>query len=93
MKLSWTYYPKGEPQSVTLTVVYVPQLDKFNLTRGGFLMLDNIAYVNWLTYKVFDTGDLKARQVAFAELVRIENENGVEIRGEFIRFAGAGAEP
>ena len=92
MKLSWTYYPKGESKSVTLTVLYLPQLDKFNLPRGGFLTLNNTAYVDWMTYKIFDTGELKARQFAFAELVRIENENGVNIQGEFIRFAKADAE-
>ncbi|QKZ13913.1 hypothetical protein [Spirosoma sp. KUDC1026] len=34
MKLTWTFYPKGQP-SVTLTVVYVPGLDGPGLDGPG----------------------------------------------------------
>lgn len=69
MKLTWTFYPKGESESVSLTVVYVPALDAENLSSGGFLhMLSNTAYVDWTTYKRFDSADVSGRRDAFQRL-------------------------
>ena len=73
MKLTWTFYPKNnDGQSITLTVVYVPALDAEQLPGGGFLTPDNVAYVDWATYKLFDHRELSARQQAFGRLVRID---------------------
>ena len=49
MKLTWTFYPKGQP-SITLTVVYVPGLDAVPV--AGYLAVDtNTAYVNWANFQ------------------------------------------
>ncbi len=78
MKLTWTFYPKhNDGQSISLTVIYVPALDAEKLPGGGFLTADNIAYVDWPTYKLFDTVDLQARQHAFRQLVAIQESGGV----------------
>ena len=71
MKLTWTFYPKYQ-DSITFTVVYVPELDKHRLSKGGFLYEPtNTAYVNYDTYRCFDKGDTKMKQDAFGQLVRI----------------------
>ena len=69
MKLTWTFYPKGEP-SITLTVIYVPQLDTFS--AAGYLEVDtNTAYVNWANFRVFDSTDQPAKKALFGSLVRV----------------------
>ena len=74
MKLTWTFYPKGETESVTLTIVYVPDLDAEKLPSGGFLATNtNTAFVDWPTYKRFDTSDIESRRDAFKRLVPIAN--------------------
>lgn len=94
MKLSWTYYPKGETQSVTLTVIYVPELDKHNLSQGGFLNDNtNAAYVDWATYRIFDKEDIKARQEAFARLVVLAQREDVIIDDEMIQLPLGGTIP
>ena len=76
MKLTWTFYPKNnDGKSVTLTVIYVPELDGEKLPSGGFLTMNNVAYVDWTTYKLFDHQDLQARQHAFGKLVAISKPN------------------
>jgi hypothetical protein len=71
MTLTWTFYPKHEAHSVTLTIVYVPELDAKKLPSGGFLALDtNTAYVDWTTYKRFDTADVEGRKDAFKRLIK-----------------------
>ncbi len=71
MKLTWTFYPKYQ-ESITLTVVYIPELDKYHLPKGGFLYEPtNTAYVNYDTYRCFDKGDTKMKQDAFGQLIRI----------------------
>ncbi|WP_046375601.1 hypothetical protein [Spirosoma radiotolerans] len=70
MKLTWTFYPKGEP-NITLTVVYVPQLDAF--TVAGYLEVDtNTAYVNWTNFRVFNSTDQSAKKALFGSLHRVE---------------------
>lgn len=81
MKLTWTFYPKGQP-SVTLTVVYLPKLDKRHLPEGGILNLDtNTAYVNWSTFQTFNKGELKAKQWAFKILMKINNTETIKLIG------------
>ncbi len=78
MKLTWTFYPKYDTQSVTLTVVYVPELDAENLPTGGFLVVrTNTAYVDWVTYKRFDTADVEGRKDAFKRLVSVDESESV----------------
>ena len=73
MKLTWTFYPKGQP-SITLTVVYVPQLDK--LTEAGYLEVDsNTAYVSWSSFRIFDTGDQSTKRSLFGSLIRVDQFN------------------
>ena len=82
MKLTWTFYPKGESESITLTVVYVPELDQVNLTNGGYLAINsNTAYVDWNTYKRFDTSDIEGRRDAFRRLVPVEKFDETIIKG------------
>ena len=51
MKFTWTFYPKGESQSVILTVIYVAELDAHKLSFGDFLVVNsNTAFVDWITY-------------------------------------------
>ncbi|GAB4033342.1 hypothetical protein [Spirosoma gilvum] len=72
MKLTWTFYPKGALQSVTLTVIYVPELDGQQQSTGGFLEQEtNTAFVDWVTYKRFDGPDVAGRRDAFQRLTRI----------------------
>ncbi len=71
MKLTWTFYPKPGT-SVSLTVIYVPELDEEKLQSGGFLDIDrNRAYVDWATYRRFDDADVKARRDAFQRLTHL----------------------
>lgn len=73
MKLTWTFYPKGQP-SITLTVVYVPGLDA--RTLAGYLEVDtNTAYVSWTNFRVFDTGDQSAKKALFGALTRVDQFN------------------
>lgn len=70
MKLTWTFYPKGQP-SITLTVVYVPELDARSGT--GYLDVDtNTAYVGWTNFRVFDTTDQALKRALFGSLTRID---------------------
>lgn len=70
MKLTWTFYPKGEP-SITLAVVYVPQLDAFS--AAGYLEVDtNTAYVNWANFRTFDSTDQSAKKALFGSLIRVD---------------------
>lgn len=70
MKLTWTFYPKGEP-AITLTVVYVPKLDEF--TVAGYLEVDaNTAYVNWATFRIFNSTDQSAKKALFGALIRVD---------------------
>ena len=69
MKLTWTFYPKNQ-SSITLTVVYVPRLDALPVT--GYLVVDtNTAYVNWTSFRVFDTGDQVSKKSLFGSLERV----------------------
>lgn len=78
MKLTWTFYPKNEP-SISLEVIYVPELDERELEGGGFLhVASNRAFVNWLTFRRFDDSSVTARKDAFARLVRIETPEPVD---------------
>lgn len=87
MKLTWTFYPKGENQSVTLTVVYVPELDAQNLSFGGFLAINiNTAFVDWTTYKRFNTADVDARKDAYQRLTPIKKGSEVVLNGKRIGF-------
>ena len=82
MKLTWTFYPKGETASVTLTVVYMPELDAEPVASGGFLHANtNTAYVDWSTYKRFDTADVEGRKDAFQRLTPI-GKGGITINGK-----------
>lgn len=68
MKLTWTFYPQPG-LSVSLTVIYVPELDAEDLPSGGFLdVASNHAYVNWTTYRRFDNADVSDRRDAFQRL-------------------------
>ena len=70
MKLTWTFYPKNQP-SITLTVIYVPQLDA--TTATGYLDVDtNTAYVNWTSFRIFDTGDQRLKRALFGSLTRVD---------------------
>lgn len=78
MKLTWTFYPKAETESVTLTVVYVPELDTQELVGGGYLHAQsNTAFVDWSTYKRFDSSDIDGRRDAFKRLLTITQSGGV----------------
>lgn len=69
VKLTWTFYPKNQP-SITLSVVYVPQLDALSVT--GYLDVDtNTAYVNWSNFRIFDTGDQSLKKALFGSLTRV----------------------
>lgn len=73
MKLTWTFYPKNQP-SITLTVVYVPRLDA--LAATGYLDVDtNTAYVNWVSFRIFDTGDQLLKKSLFSSLTRVNQFN------------------
>ncbi|GAB2538055.1 hypothetical protein [Spirosoma aerophilum] len=75
MTLTWTFYPKYEGQSITLTVVYIPSLDNKKLEGGGYLIINtNTAYVDWTTYKRFDSADVENRKDAFNHLIAIDQE-------------------
>ncbi|GAB3012919.1 hypothetical protein [Spirosoma pulveris] len=72
MKLSWTFYPKGEA-AITLTVVYKPELDGMAVGGGGILDVDqNTAYVDWATYKRFDDSSVESRKDAYNRLTRLD---------------------
>lgn len=82
MKLTWTFYPKGETASVTLTVVYMPELDAEHVNSGGYLQEHtNTAYVDWATYKRFDTADVEGRKDAFQRLQPL-GKGGIRIKGK-----------
>ncbi|MFD2937170.1 hypothetical protein [Spirosoma flavum] len=69
MKLTWTFYPKGQP-SITLTVVYLPQLDAISVT--GYLEVDtNTAYVGWANFRIFNTSDQTTKKALFGSLTRV----------------------
>lgn len=70
MKLTLTFYPKYQP-SITLTVVYVPELD--NAEKRPYLHVSsNTAYVDWENFKIFNNTDIKAKKEAFQRLQRID---------------------
>ncbi|WP_210422471.1 hypothetical protein [Spirosoma sp. KCTC 42546] len=71
MKLTWTFYPKGE-QSITLTVIYLPKLD--TIQQAGVLDQDtNVAFVNWRSFQVFNTGDVKDKRALFNSLTTLDS--------------------
>ncbi|GAA4467214.1 hypothetical protein GCM10023189_50450 [Nibrella saemangeumensis] len=73
MRTTWTFYPRGQ-EPITLTILYIPELDQHPLPQGGFLHTDtNTAYVNWQTYRLFDTPDVESRRQAFQRLTRIDD--------------------
>ena len=75
MKLTWTFYPKGQP-SITLTVVYVPKLD--TLPGTGYLDVDtNTAYVGWDHFRIFNTGDPTLKKALFGSLTRVDAFEGL----------------
>ena len=79
MKLTWTFYPKGQP-SITLTVLYLPKLD--SVTDGGYLEIGtNTAYVNWAAFRIFDTGDQSSKKALFESLTRVDYFNPVTAVG------------
>jgi hypothetical protein len=70
MKLTWTFYPKGQA-SISLTVVYVPKLDA--LSVAGYLdVATNTAYVSWTNFRIFDTGEQSLKKSLFSALVRVD---------------------
>ncbi len=69
MKLTWTFYPKGQP-SITLTVLYVPGLDAVSI--AGYLAVDtNTAYVNWVNFQVFNSTDQVSKKALFGSLIKV----------------------
>jgi hypothetical protein len=70
MKITWTFYPKNQP-SVSLTVIYTPSLDRES--EPGFLIVEaNTAYVDWSSFRIFDSTDTQAKKNLFASLTRID---------------------
>ncbi|MGV3558926.1 hypothetical protein [Larkinella arboricola] len=79
MKLTWTFYSKTEP-AITLTVIYVSELDHHQLEYGGFLDQEsNRAYVDWATFRRFDDTSVKVRKDAFARLKRITHKEALTL--------------
>ncbi len=79
MKLTWTFYPQPGI-SVSLTVIYVPELDEERLESGGFLDRDrNNAYVDWPTYRRFDEADVQSRRDAFQRLTPLTPTDSVRL--------------
>ena len=77
MRLTWTFYTKDK-QCITLTVIYVPELDQQQLSSGGYLdVAANCAYVNWETYGQFNDASVETRRDAFARLTRMSQSNEV----------------
>lgn len=73
MKLTWTFYPKGQP-SITLTVLYVPGLDAS--PTAGYLEVDtNTAYVSWASFRVFNAGNQADKKALFGSLTRVDQFN------------------
>jgi hypothetical protein len=86
MKLTWTFYSKTN-QPITLTVIYVLELDKHKLEYGGFLDTEsNRAYVDWATFKRFDDASIKVRKDAFGRLKRVTQQEEVKLGNALIRF-------
>lgn len=74
MKITFSYYPRGEPP-VHLTIVYVPKLDEHKLKFGGFIDTEtNTALVDWQTLKIFKDGEIKDKKIAFANLKPISEQ-------------------
>jgi hypothetical protein len=69
MKITWTFYPKGQP-TVVLGVIYVPKLDS-RADRGYLEIESNTAYVNWDSFRIFDKGSLSEKKNLFGSLIRI----------------------
>ena len=79
MRLTWTFYPQPG-LSVSLTVIYVPELDEEKLASGGFLDTNaNRAYVDWKTYRRFDDADVKSRRDAFQQLTPLTERTHVSL--------------
>lgn len=79
MKLTWTFYSKTH-ESITLTVIYVLELDRHQLDHGGFLDSEsNRAYVDWVTFKRFDDPSVEVRKDAFARLKRISKQEAARL--------------
>ncbi|MEZ0487089.1 hypothetical protein [Fibrella aquatica] len=79
MKLTWTFYPKPG-LSVSLTVCYVPELDRERLASGGYLDADtNTAYVDWTTYRRFDDVDVSGRRDAFQQLAPLPDNHSLDL--------------
>lgn len=72
MKISWTFYPKGE-SAITLTIVYLPELDGKAIQGGGILhVAQNTAFVDWATFKRFDDASVDNRKDAYGRLTRLD---------------------
>ncbi|WP_375447446.1 hypothetical protein [uncultured Fibrella sp.] len=91
MKLTWTFYLKPG-LSVSLTVIYVPELDEEHLRSGGFLDTEtNCAYVDWPTYRRFDDADVKGRRDAFQQLTPLTERTHVKLEtGKELSFGHYG---
>ncbi|XBA03189.1 hypothetical protein A6C57_08535 [Fibrella sp. ES10-3-2-2] len=87
MKLTWTFYPQPGV-SVSLAVIYVPELDDEKLVSGGFLDTNtNTAYVDWNTYRRFDEADVKNRRDAFQQLTPLIERTQVRLSaGKVVTF-------
>lgn len=73
MKLTWTFYPKGQP-SVTLTVVYRPELD--HTSQAGYLETEtNTAFVSWDCFRIFDRGSQVDKKALFESLSRFSRDD------------------
>lgn len=71
MKLTWTFYPRGQP-SISLTVVYIPKLD--DVPVAGYLDVDtNTAFVSRANFQVFNSTDQITKKALFESLIRMEN--------------------
>jgi hypothetical protein len=87
MTITWTFKP-GTSDMITLTIKYLPELDKHELKGGGFLDTNsNTAYVNWSTYRQFDQADIKARKDAYGRLVRLSKGGGVKLGNQIINLS------
>ncbi|QIP15649.1 hypothetical protein G8759_24965 [Spirosoma aureum] len=73
MRLTWTFYPKSQP-SVTLSVVYLPQLDAVK-TPGYLEIESNTAYVSWDSFRIFNNGSQTEKRSLFGSLTRVDHFN------------------
>ncbi|GAB3885736.1 hypothetical protein GCM10028825_13800 [Spirosoma agri] len=77
MRLTWTFFSKQEP-TVTLTVVYLPKLDKFR-SAGYLETVTNTAYVGWDSFRIFNTGGQADKKALFGSLIRVDQFSPLSI--------------